>query len=345
MITDPTIAFIEQHPGLFFLDASNLGSLGEMLGRLGVLGKDETVSTAVRAGEGNMNCVLRVKTSRRSLIMKQSRPWVEKYPQFEAPWDRALREADFYTAVARIKPIAKRMPKLLAVDVESRLLVLEDLGAASDFTDWYSGTRVMDTEISEFADFLSTLHHAFLEKPPETPLVNREMRELNARHIFRIPFQEDNGLDLNTVQAGLAEASREIRGNVALREAALRLEKEIYLADGPCLLHGDFFPGSLLRTKTGLRVIDPEFGFMGRAEFDVGICLAHFILSSQAAGHAERFLALYRPVPNHSEELVRQIAGIEIIRRVLGYAQLPLQVSVERKMRWLWIARVWILGE
>lgn len=46
---------------------------------------DEVVEGVEREGEGNMNCVVRVMTSRRSFILKQSRPWVEKYPGFAAP--------------------------------------------------------------------------------------------------------------------------------------------------------------------------------------------------------------------------------------------------------------------
>ena len=38
--------------------------------------------SAVRAGDGNMNCTVRVTTGTGTLIVKQSRPWVEKYPRF-----------------------------------------------------------------------------------------------------------------------------------------------------------------------------------------------------------------------------------------------------------------------
>ena len=47
-----------------------------------------------------MNCTLRVTTTRRSFILKQARPWVEKYPQIAAPVERARVEAAFYAAVA-----------------------------------------------------------------------------------------------------------------------------------------------------------------------------------------------------------------------------------------------------
>jgi len=60
-------------------------------------------------------------------------------------------------------------------------------------------------------------------------------------------------------------------------ELTLRAKElgDLYLSDGPTLLHGDFYPGSWLRTTQGIRIIDPEFAFTGAAEFDVGVFAAH----------------------------------------------------------------------
>ncbi|MBK8314154.1 MAG: hypothetical protein IPL01_09085 [Acidobacteria bacterium] len=65
------------------------------MGLKGWLNTDERVISAGKAGEGNMNYTLRVETSDRSFILKQARPWVEKYPQVSAPWDRAIVEGSF----------------------------------------------------------------------------------------------------------------------------------------------------------------------------------------------------------------------------------------------------------
>lgn len=54
----------------------------------GWLTDDETPVSVQRAGEGNMNLALRVTTDRRTLIVKQGRPWVEKHPDIAAPEDR-----------------------------------------------------------------------------------------------------------------------------------------------------------------------------------------------------------------------------------------------------------------
>jgi 5-methylthioribose kinase len=114
--------------------------------------------------------------------------------------------------------------------------------------------------------------------------------------------------------------------------------------EGPSLIHGDLFPGSLLQTGSGeLRVIDPEFCFCGDPEFDIGVFYAHLLLS----GHGEEALAwwLQATLENrkHSDSLVFQYAGVEIMRRILGVAQLPVRLSLEAKRRLLEQSRAMVL--
>ena len=62
----------------------------------------ETIVSVDKAGEGNMNLTLRVTTDQRSVIVKQARPWVEKYPDIEASDERILAEIDFYLNLSLI---------------------------------------------------------------------------------------------------------------------------------------------------------------------------------------------------------------------------------------------------
>ena len=290
-----------------------------------------------------MNCTLRVTTSARSLIVKQARPWVEKYPQFPAPADRSVRELEFYRRVALVPNLARRMPRLLAAAAESHLLVLEDLGQAGDFTSVYRNATWELGELRTLGSFLAELHATFRGAIPDESAANREMRALNHAHIFQIPFQANNGLNLNSLCPGLAELARPIQNDPDLAVAAAELGQRCYLMDGPCLLHGDFFPGSLIRTTTGPRVIDPEFAFFGMAEFDVGVFLAHLVLARQSPALQQAWLAAFDPAAGLNLSVSRQLAGIEIIRRLLGYAQLPLAASLAERGQMLAIAREWVL--
>lgn len=316
--------FRSAHPDLFFLDLEDRSALARYLEQHAVLNPGESVAALEKAGDGNMNCTARVTTTSRSFIVKQSRPWVEKYPQFEAPWDRALREVDFYKLTATVPCVARFLPRLLFFSARERILVLEDLGRGGDYSGIYRGEVVTTATVIHLAEFLSALHGAFRDLSPRPSLANHEMRALNHAHIFDIPLKPDNRLDLDAIQPGLQFAADKLKESPVYCAEVARLGRDIYLVDGPSLLHGDFFPGSLVRTASGPRVIDPEFSFFGRAEYDVAVFLAHLFLGSQSISLWQSFREHYSPPEGYQESLVHQLAGVEIMRRLIGYAQLPL---------------------
>ncbi len=88
------------------------------------------------------------------------------------------------------------------------------------------------------------------------------------------------------------------------------------------LLHGDFYPGSWLRCAApdrGLAVIDPEFCFIGPAEFDVGVRLAHAVFGGDSYVLAEaEFMKDYDAPPAFDTGLLRRFAGVEVMHRGRG---------------------------
>lgn len=330
------------HAEEFYLDPAEPERIEAWLHAAGVLATEVQVASATKAGEGNMNCTVRVVTKQRSLIVKQARPWVEKYPQFAAPHDRALREMDFYALVHDHPVVASRMPRVWHVDPEARVLVLEDLGRRGDFSDVYRGGDFTPGDIDALAGWLSALHTIRHGAAGRRGLANREMRALNHQHIFRIPLQPRNGLDLDAITPGLAAGAAQLQGDRALVAAFAALEP-VYLDDGPCLVHGDFFPGSWLRAADGPRIIDPEFAYFGRPEYDAAVLLAHLLLARQKASLVQRWFERYQPPADLDPRIVLQLAGVEIIRRLIGYAQLPLALGTLEKLRLLDRARQLVL--
>lgn len=330
-------------PHAFYLSAQRPAELASFLTTAGHLASGERLLSVARAGDGNMNCTVRVLTDRGSLIVKQSRPWVEKYPQFAAPWDRTLREAEFYRLVSRRPGVAEFLPQIRGVDAEARVLILEDLGAATDYTGVYRGDAFTLDEVQSLARFLSALHQPWTAEEGPRSLTNREMRQLNHAHIFEIPLQPANGLDLEALTPGLAQVATSLKKDPRYCRETARLGREAYLTDGPCLLHGDFFPGSLLRTTAGPRVIDPEFGFFGRPEFDAAVFLAHLTLSGQPTHLAQAWRSAYAAPPAFDDTLMRQLTGVEVMRRLIGYAQLPLGYGLARKQELLELSRELVL--
>ena len=307
-------------------------------------------SGAEKAGEGNMNCAVRVRTSTGSFILKQSRPWLEKYPQIAAPFDRALVEGRFYRLVASSPTVAGQMPRLLWMDEQARIIALEDLGSASDFFPLYAREITLPEQtLTDLVAYLSALHGlAPASEVEREKLANLEMRALNHEHIFALPLRAENGLDLDayTGTPGLAAAACSLKEDAAYVRAVSALGERYRQGSGNSLLHGDFFPGSFLRTSVGVRVIDPEFCFCGDAEYDLGIFAAHLLLAGEPAERAEQVLRLYQPPAGAkiSPELARQYAGVEIMRRLIGVAQIPtLHADLAQKSAWLELSRRLVL--
>jgi 5-methylthioribose kinase len=304
----------------FFLDLNKEGLESYLWGRRW-LESGEFVLSGEVAGQGNMNYMVRVTTNKRTFILKQSRPWVEKYPDIAAPFDRALVEAEFYRSISHTGA-ALYMPKFHWVDEGSRILCLEDLGQLGDFTNVYDSVPIGRKEHEQLCLFLSFLHGS------RSQLANREMKALNHFHIFVFPLEEENGLDLERFTPGLGAMAQTVKRNELLQRRTAELG-ELYLAEGGFLLHGDYFPGSWLRVTGGVKVIDPEFAFGGPREFDLGVMLAHLIISG--VRDPEPTLASYHYWKDLNKRLVRGFAGVEVLRRLLGVAQLPIRFDLDRK--------------
>jgi 5-methylthioribose kinase len=152
-----------------------------------------------------------------------------------------------------------------------------------------------------------------------------------------------NGLDLDNIQPGLMEASIPYKNNSSLKTLISELGR-YYLKEGPVLIHGDYFPGSWLKSSTGIKIIDPEFGFKGYAEFDLGVMIAHLMMAEQDTKLIEGILSDYFQPQGFDHRLMAGFAGTEILRRILGVAQLPLSLSLEEKRTLMRIASEWIFN-
>ncbi len=335
----------------------NIEAIEARLRQLGWINPDESLRALEPAGPGNMNRTLRARLQKRTLVLKQSIPFVAKYPSIAAPAERITVEFAFYRATRATPALSRRLPSVLGFDADNCLMALEDLGSSADFTNAYAQSTVKAAASASIAsehtaalvDWISALHALRIEATQFPELANRAMRTLNHAHIFDIPLRRDNGLDLDDVTPGLAAAARTCSRDTALRQRAAALG-EMYLgnaphASTPSLLHGDYYPGSWLRhARTGVAIIDPEFAFIGPPEFDIGVLIAHFTFAGFAQAETESVLGGYRAPSDFSFSLARAFAGIELIRRLLGVAQLPLSSDLTTKTRWLDIARQWMIS-
>ena len=322
--------FFRDQPEFPWLAPGDPESIEAFLRERGFLADGQKVLACTAAGAGNMNLTLRIETSRGSLVLKQARPWVEKYEHIRAPWDRDAAERNFYESAARIADLAPRIPKLLGSDPSAHVLLIEDLVGASDLTTLYrnEGERLPENELDELAEFLSVLHRE-RNTASDTPFLNQAMRELNFAHLFEDPFDDKNGVNLEELETGFLKQAQEFRRDENLR-GALREIGTHYMKPGSSVLHGDFFPGSWLRTPKGIRIIDFEFSFQGEPEIDIGCAVAHLALGGQTMRETQRFVSAYLrdgAAPRIDTAWIGRYAGVEVARRLIGVAQLPLPVG------------------
>lgn len=313
-----------------------VATLQERLKQNGWLHEGEILETLETPGDGNMNVVIRVRTNRRSFILKQSRPYVRKYKEIDAPLQRIAVECRFYRSMK--DPLGQaHFPRILAYDPSHYLLQLEDLGDCRDMTYWYETRSIDEEAFKKLIDILGIIH---AQDPDEDFPSNLELRRLNHQHIFVLPFSASNDFSLDTIQPGLHALSIPYRDDAAIRQVADRIG-EMYLAPGKVLLHGDYYPGSWMTKKHRVYVIDPEFSFPGFAEFDLGVMAAHAVITTGDRNYVRDIVKEYQGTAR--ESLVMQVAGIEILRRLIGRAQLPLERTLEEKEYLLKMARQMIL--
>lgn len=301
-------------------------TLPDHLQRLGWLGSGETAAVE-KAGDGNINWVRRVRAGGRSVVVKQARPQLERFPEYEAPTERIVCEARYWE-IARPLDRDGVAPGVVAFDAAARLLLLEDLGDAPRL-DVAMAAGVDATAAAErIARFLGAVHAATVG---DTTLAGRfpndGMRRLHGDHIFLLPFHA-NEFALDPPVRARAEA---IWRDERVREIAARAYDR-YLASHVALVHGDVQAGNVLLAGRGAVLLDAEIAHVGDPAFDLGTLFAHLWLPAVAAGRpmsADRALqAAWRGYATARPEAdarlraeVRRYAAIEMLRRTIGAAR------------------------
>ena len=327
--------FFQETGSRHYLAPDDAAATERYLRSLGFLIPGEEVIAVVPAGEGNMNLALRVVTNRRRVVVKQSRPWVARFPEIPAPAHRILTERRFYQVAARSRYLMAHMPEMLRADEANYVLILEDLGGVDDLSSVYlEGGALTRKQLQSLLAYATELHRLDVVDFPD----NHELRRLNHAHIFDLPFRPDNGFPLDAIYPGLAALALPLQHDTALRAAAERVG-EAYLAGGPFLLHGDFYPGSFLQSDDRTYVIDAEFAHLGRPEFDIGVLMAHLLLSRASEKRLLQIDQDYAKPPGFDAGLARRFCFVEIIRRLIGIAQLPLSLTLDERKHLLERAR------
>ena len=298
-----------------------------------ILRENEIIKKVESAGEGNMNVVLRIKTNFKSFILKQSRSYVKKFAHIKAPLERIFAEHCFYNLVKK-----NFLPKVLGFISEDYVLFLEDLTKCRDLNYIYNSRKIDNDKVNKLTLILHNIHITSAHKNyPE----NLTLRKLNYNHIFVLPFLNDNGLQLNNIQDDLEELAIPFKENTDIIRRVSNAGKN-YLDRGITLLHGDYYPGSWMERNNNIYIIDPEFTFLGSKEFDLGVMSGHLILATGKISYLKKICDNYPDKIDNNE--VATYCAIEIIRRLIGYAQLPFKRSIREKSDLLKLAKELIIN-
>ena len=282
-------------------------------------------------GDGNINWVRRVRSPERSRVVKQARPALEKFPEYEASTERLLHEARFYE-LARPFDRAGVCPQVLHLDAEQSVLVLEDLGACERLDAALERGADVTQAAAALADFLGRVHAGTRDITLAADFSNAEMRRLHGDHIFHLPYRPNDFPLSPAVEARALRIQHDTDLIATLDTAYAR-----YLGEGECLIHGDVQPANILLAAGGPKLLDAEIAHFGGPAFDIGQLLGHLLLPAAARGRAQAMLPSLRAVwrayvaaagaRNSDLAAAARYAGIELLRRTLGAARVPAVAS------------------
>jgi 5-methylthioribose kinase len=307
------------------LDESNVS---EYLRGLGLLAPGEAAAVEA-AGDGNINWVRRVRgQAGRRWILKQARPALERFPEYEVSTERLVFEARYCEVTAPFDEDRVR-PEILHFDEGERVLVLEDLGDAERLDHALARGADLTTPLIALARFLGRVHAGTRDTALAARFANGEMQRLHGDHIFHLPYR-DNDFPLSPALRARAEQLWRDTRLVERIDAC----HERYLEPRGALVHADVQSGNVLLAPRGPVLLDAEIAHLGDPAFDAGILLAHVLLPGIARGEARSSEALadqtwsayaeaHGPenLPAHADVL--RYAGIELLRRTLGAARVP----------------------
>jgi 5-methylthioribose kinase len=313
-------------------------TLPDYLRGIGLLGTHEAARVEP-AGDGNINWVRRVRGAVRSLVVKQARPTLERFPEYEAPTERIVCEARYYESV-RALDAESVCPAVLHFDAAARVLVLEDLGAAPRLDATLADGGDAGGAAPRIARFLGAVHAATAgDASLAARFPNDGMRRLHGDHVFDLPFRE-NDFPLEPPVRARAEAIwRDGRLGAIGRDLYAS-----YLAPTGPLVHADVQAGNVLLAPRGAVLLDAEIAHAGDAAFDLGTLFAHCWLPAVARGetrHAgaaiEAAWTEYANANPNADRAFRaradRYAAIEMLRRTLGAARVAVVAAPAASLR------------
>ncbi len=244
----------------------------------------EPTGTPQRLSGGNLNIVWRVPGADSSLIVKYAPPYIAADPDTPLDPSRLVIEARCLQALAsggRLASVSRptvRAPRLVDLNEEIPVLLMEDVGDVPSLNDWLR----MQTpgKIREATPAFGRRLGTFIGRLHATTYAD----EISSEVFDNRPMQETR---LAVQYRGVADMLRAggVDDTEALEKRAESLGKDL-LGTGRCLTMGDLWPPSVLVVGDKLRLIDWELAHYGRPLQDVAHWCAHLWMQKHRASSA-----------------------------------------------------------
>jgi hypothetical protein len=225
---------------------------------------------------GLVNVVHRVRAApAASVIVKHSPPHLASAPEVPLSPARLAFEHSALRALAPGGALAGalgsrvRAPLALGADLESAVLVIEDLGECPDLATALYAQPDLAGSLRVLGDALAGLHRVSAGRADLAAAFGNE--DVQSTRL-RVQYEAVGGW---LAAAGVAEA-----GALGARAAALG---RALLRPGRCLVMGDLWPASVLASDGDFFLIDWEFAHYGRPLQDVAHLAAHLWMHEQRA--------------------------------------------------------------
>jgi len=258
------------------------------------LGGDFSQWTVEEVGDGNLNLVFIVTGPKGSVIAKQALPYVRLVGDtWPLPLSRSYYE---HLALAeQTRHVPKHLPKIYHYDRNLALIVMEYLTPHIIMRKGLIRGIEYPRFAGHIAEFMAqTLFKTSALNVPAAEHKRRiwgfadniEMCKITEDLVFTDPYRVAKLNRWTTPY--LDDIAAEFRSDAPLKVLVQRRKLQ-FLTSAEAMIHGDLHTGSIMLTPEDMRVIDPEFAFMGPMGFDVGAVLGNLLIAYMSQeGHEGR---------------------------------------------------------